>query len=445
MLCTSPRDLPSLGKLLESSRFRSWSAVHGERLVKLVTREALDRARQRTLKGESVKFELVESEIQKHLEPAQKAVLNLTGTVLHTNLGRAPLGPALKSVADRLGGYSVLEYDLESGKRGRRGESAERLIRWLTGAEAAVMVNNCAAAMILLLSTHAAGREVIVSRGELVEIGGSYRVPDILRMSGCKLVEVGATNRTRIQDFARAVTEDTAMVLSTHRSNFEIVGFTESPTPAEYQDLAATHGILAAHDLGSGMLTPIVNDEPTVSDSLGFDLTAFSGDKLLGGPQCGVIMGKPELVEACRKHPLFRALRCDKLTLALMEETLRRHARGPQHVQSLRLLQTSLADLEPRRDRILEELKTILPEDIFAEPSPTESQVGGGTMPGGTLDSLGIVLRTESESGALQARLRRAETPIVSRIEREQVLLDFRALPPEDDSILLESLRKIFT
>lgn len=445
MLCTSPRDLPSVGKLMESPKFSALSDLHGETLVKLALREVLDKARQQILTGCSIPMEGIECEVLEVLSPGQKAVLNLTGTVLHTNLGRAPLGAALQSVAERLQGYSVLEYDLKSGKRGRRGDSAERLVRWLTGAPAAVMVNNCAAAMILLLSTHAVGREVIVSRGELVEIGGSYRVPDILRMSGCKLVEVGATNRTRISDFEKAITEDTAMILSTHRSNFEIVGFTESPSPEQYQKLAAEHGILTAHDLGSGMLTRVVEDEPTVGESLGFDLTAFSGDKLLGGPQCGIIIGQPHLVEACRKHPLFRALRCDKLTLALMEETLRRHARGPRHVQSLQLLSTSLEELQARAESVLSEIKSILPETILPELSSTRSQVGGGTMPGGTLDSVAIRLSTQNDSGALQDSLRRAEIPIVSRIENEQVLLDFRALSPEEDSKLLESLRKIFT
>ena len=393
------------------------------------------------------------------LEPTQKRVLNLTGTILHTNLGRAPLGSLLDAVAERLRGYSVLEFDLETGKRGKRGEAVERLLRWTTGArlgwnaeattgaEAALMVNNCSAAMILLLTVLAKDREVIVSRGELVEIGGGFRIPDILALSGARLVEVGTTNRTRISDYEKAITEETGILLTTHRSNFEIVGFTQSPTVEELLALGRKNNLPVVYDLGSGMLTPVVEGEPSVKEASRFSLTAFSGDKLLGGPQCGVIMGAKELVERCRKHPYYRAFRCDKLTLALMEEVLRRHANAPETVPTIELLSGDIESLRERATRFLESVREVLPSTIKGEVVEAVAQVGGGSLPGGDVPSFAVKLSPDdpSELQRLQAALRGAATPIIVRLEKGSAYLDFRSLPASDDQELSEGFRRVFT
>lgn len=447
MICQTPRDLPALGKLLEQPDVKLLVDRHGDALVKLALRDVLERARGRLLDGQSVPGEGLVGEAAELLEPAQKRVLNLTGTVLHTNLGRAPLGDMLGSVAERLRGYSVLEYDLHTGKRGKRGESVERLLRWLTGAPAALMVNNCASAMLLLLTALAKGKEVIVSRGELVEIGGSFRVPDILELSGARLVEVGTTNRTRIADYERAITENTGLLLCTHRSNFEIVGFTESPGPSELVALGARHGIPVVHDLGSGMLTRVVEGEPTVGESQVFDLTAFSGDKLFGGPQCGVISGRAELVTRCRKHPFYRALRCDKLTLAIMEEALRRHAEAPQTVPTVELLAATLPSLRRRAEALFQSLQEFLPASYRADVVDTIARVGGGSLPGGDIPSVAIAITPLSEGSEhkLQCSLRECTPPIIGRLDGGRLLLDLRSLPAADDEEFFESIRRFFT
>jgi L-seryl-tRNA(Ser) seleniumtransferase len=446
MTCRSPRDLPSVGKLLEDTTYAPLLATHGETLLKASIREVLDDSRRLLLDGKTVELEQLFRQITTLLEPSQKRVLNLTGTVLHTNLGRAPLGDLLTAVATRLRGYSVLEFDLKTGKRGKRGEAVERLLRWATGAEAAVMVNNCSAAMVLLLTVLAKGKEVIVSRGELVEIGGSFRIPDILALSGAHLVEVGTTNRTRIGDFERAITENTGLILSTHRSNFEIVGFTESPTAEELISLGEKYDIPVAYDLGSGMLTRIVEKEPSVPDSSGFSLTAFSGDKLLGGPQCGVLVGQKALVERCRRHPFYRAFRCDKLTLALMEEALRRHAGQPESVPTVGLLKADLSGLRSRAAALLEAIKDVIPEDFSADVLDTETQVGGGSLPGGTISSAALRLTPPPGSDQKwQRRLREAETPMIVRLEKGSLFLEFRSLPECDDSEVIQGIRRIFT
>lgn len=448
MTCHSPRDLPSVGKLLQDSRYSSLLDCHGEELVKHAIREALERYRSRLLDGESVELEHLYSTVADLLEPSQRRVLNLTGTILHTNLGRAPLGDLLTTVSERLKGYSVLEYDLETGKRGKRGEVVERLLRWTTGAEAAVMVNNCSAAMVLLLTVLAKGKEVIVSRGELVEIGGSFRIPDILELSGATLREVGTTNRTRIADYERAINEKTGLLLTTHRSNFEIVGFTESPTADELIQLGHKHQIPVAYDLGSGMLTTVVEGEPSVPDSTNFDLTAFSGDKLLGGPQCGVLVGRQEYVQRCRRHPFYRAFRCDKLTLALMEEALRRHATVPRSVPTVELLASDVEQLRERAKKVLSELGSLLPGDLAATVIDTEAQVGGGSLPGGSVASVAIRLRPSGDGRSDQAWqrfFRGAPTPIIVRLEKGDLLMDFRSHPATDDEELLSVCRKIFT
>ena len=447
MKTVTPRELPSVGELLEHPAVRELSAAHGEELTKFAVREAIDSLRRRILEGEPVALDRLPEVAEALLEPSQKRVLNLTGTILHTNLGRAPLGSLLNAVAERLRGYSVLEFDLETGKRGKRGEAVERLLRWTTGAEAALMVNNCSAAMILLLTVLAKDREVVVSRGELVEIGGGFRIPDILALSGARLVEVGTTNRTRIADYEKAITEETGILLTTHRSNFEIVGFTQSPTVDELLELGRKHNLPVVFDLGSGMLTPVVEGEPSVKESSRFSLTAFSGDKLLGGPQCGVIMGAKELVERCRKHPYYRAFRCDKLTLALMEEVLRRHANSPETVPTIELLTGDTEALRERASRFLDSVRGVLPSTLTAAVVETEAQVGGGSLPGGSVASFAVKLSPHdpTELQKLQSRLRSAATPIIVRLGKGSAYLDFRSLPAADDPELTEGFRRVFT
>lgn len=444
---SSPRELPSVEKFLATPALVKLVQEHGSEFVKLAAREALEGYRRRLLVGEEVELEGLPGAVEALLQPSQRRVFNLTGTVLHTNLGRAPLGSLLASVSERLSGYSALEFDLQNGKRGCRGAGVERLLRWATGAPAALLVNNCAAAMILLLTALAKDREVIVSRGELVEIGGGVRIPDILALSGARLVEVGTTNRTRIADYERALTEDTGMLLTTHRSNFEILGFTESPGWDELLALGQKHGLPVVYDLGSGMLTPVVEGEPSVGEATRFDLTAFSGDKLLGGPQCGVIVGREELVEACRKHPLYRALRCDKLTLALLEETLRRHLGGSEPVPALELLTGDVSSLKKRAERLLEQIGHSLPPELSARVVPTVAQVGGGSSPGKGIPSFALEFtpRDPATLLGLQQRLRQAPTPIIGRLEKGSCYLDLRTLPPTDDEELLKGLKRVFT
>jgi L-seryl-tRNA(Ser) seleniumtransferase len=411
-------------------------------LVKAALQEALAEVRAQLLNGRQVDLSGLLGTVSDSLAPSYARVINCTGTVLHTNLGRAPLGPALKTVAEELDGYSALEYDLAQGQRGKRGQAVERRLRWLTGSPAALVVNNCAAAMILLLTAHAKDREVIVSRGELVEIGGGFRIPDILSMSGAKLVEVGTTNRTRIADYEKAINQQTAMLLTTHSSNFQMVGFTQAPSADELLDLGQKHSIPVVFDLGSGMLTPTVSGEPSVAEAARFPLCAFSGDKLLGGPQCGILLGRQDLVEGCRRHPLFRALRCDKLTLALLEETLRRHALDPTSIPTLGFLQSDPEGLRLRAEALKEKLV-----GWQAEAESTRGQVGGGSLPGGTLDSWALVLsappgRTVSD---LHQALRQGRPAVVGRIEKERLVLDLKAVLPRHDNTLLRRLNEVFT
>jgi L-seryl-tRNA(Ser) seleniumtransferase len=442
MVCRHPRELPQLGALWEATEYRELRTQYGDSLVKAALQEAMAEVRARLLEGGEVDLSGLHRQVNDSLAPSYARVINATGTVLHTNLGRAPLGPALKAVAEELDGYSALEYDLSQGRRGKRGEAVERRLRWLTGSPAALVVNNCAAAMILLLTAHAKDREVIVSRGELVEIGGGFRIPDILAMSGAKLVEVGTTNRTRIADYRQAISDQTALMLTTHSSNFRMVGFTQAPTPQELLALGQESGIPIVFDLGSGMLTPVVEGEPSVAEAARFPLCAFSGDKLLGGPQCGILLGHPDLVEGCRRHPLFRALRCDKITLALLEETLRRHAVDASSLPTVELLGSAPEALRERAEALEEGLGGW---DIQVLAS--RGQVGGGSLPGGTLDSWCLSLSPPAGRSAadLHAALRQGRPAVVCRIEKGRLILDLKAVTPRDDKALLRRLNEVFT
>ncbi len=384
-------------------------------------------------------------------QPSLRRVVNATGVVLHTNLGRAPLAPeAIAAVVDVAAGYSTLEYDLAAGARGSRHGHAAHLVRELTGADDALVVNNNAAACVLALSALAAGREVIVSRGELVEIGGSFRIPDILRQSGCRLVEVGTTNKTRIADYRAAITPDTALLLKVHPSNFAVVGFTEAASLAEVVALGREVGVPSMIDLGSGALPSTaelralgVGGEPSARDvvAIGVDLATFSGDKLLGGPQAGVLAGRADAIARCRRHPLLRAVRPDKLTLAALVATLGlyRDGRG-RDVPALAMLGAAPDELRRRA----------LALAAACGPSPhlavieTSSAVGGGALPTAELPSWALALDGPGAADAIDRALRAAPVPVVGRIVDGRVVLDVRTILPRDEVDVVAAVRMLF-
>ena len=359
----------------------------------------------------------VEETVAAARRPSLRRVLNATGVLVHTNLGRAPLAPAaLERVAAVGGGYSNLEYDLSDGGRGSRQDHLAPLLRRLTGAEAGLVVNNNAAAVLLALAALGEGREVIVSRGELIEIGDGFRIPEVLARSGARLVEVGTTNRTRAADYERAIGPDTALLLRVHQSNFRVVGFSQQPRVAELAAVAARHGLPLVEDLGSGALVD-VEGEPTPAASLaaGADLVCFSGDKLLGGPQAGVVAGRADLVERLRRHPLQRALRADKLSLAALEGTLALYLDRPHELPVLRMLREPADDVRARAER--------LAEAVAGAVEATVARVGGGALPLAELPSYACAVEEE-----LAAALRLGEPPVVAVVRDGHTLLDCRTL-----------------
>lgn len=377
------------------------------------------------------------------MRPRHRHVVNATGIVLHTGLGRAPLAaPAAEALA-QAAGYAVVEVDPRTGERDQRELGVAGLFAELTGAGGALVVNNNAAAATLLLAALCAGREIVVSRGELVEIGGGFRVPDVLRRAGCTMVEVGTTNKTHLRDFVDATTPATAAWLKVHPSNFRIEGFAGTPEPAELVAAAAPRGVLVLHDLGSGLLyrgaIAGLHDEPRVHDSLaaGIHVTCFSGDKLLGGPQCGVLLGSAELVARCRAHPLYRALRCDKLVLAALEATLRIYRDGDplREIPTLRLLAAGPAELQQRSER----LAALLP-GRSAVVVPSESFAGSGANPARPLPSYAVAVPGgAAEAEALRAR---GPVPVFARIADGKVLLDARTLLLEDLAVVAAAVQR---
>jgi len=363
-----------------------------------------------------------------HVAPSLRRAINATGVVLHTNLGRAPLATAaLERVREVAAGYSNLEYDLATGSRGSRQDHLAALLRRLTGAEDALVVNNNAAAVLLALAALAEGREVVVSRGELIEIGDGFRIPDVLARSGARLVEVGTTNRTRAADYEAMVGPETAAILRVHQSNFRVVGFTERPPLSELAGVARRNAVALVDDLGSGSLVPL-EDEPLVTDSLaaGVDLVTFSGDKLLGGPQAGIVLGRAELVDLLRRHPLQRALRPDKLTLAALEGTLLLYAdpeRALTEVPALRALGEPLERVRERAER--------LAALVGGRVVETTACAGGGALPLHELPSAACAVELEQASA-----LRLADPPVIAVVRDELTLLDCRTIPDEDvDSV----------
>jgi L-seryl-tRNA(Ser) seleniumtransferase len=354
-------------------------------------------------------------------EPSLRRVLNATGVIVHTNLGRAPLAEeALAQVVEAARGYSNLELDLRDGVRGSRQDHVAPILRRLTGAEAAIVVNNNAAAMLLALAALAEDREVIVSRGELIEIGDGFRIPDVLARSGARLVEVGTTNRTRAADYEAAVGPDTALVLRVHQSNFRVVGFTEQPRLGELAAVARRHGLPLLDDLGSGVLTELPG-EPSARESLaaGADLVCFSGDKLLGGPQAGIVVGRAELVERLRRHPLHRAVRADKLTLAALEGTLRVYLDAPERIPVLRMLEENVEVVRARAERLASLVGGTVEETV--------GRVGGGALPLAELPSFACAVE-ESLAGLLRG----GAPPVVGIVRDGRLLLDCRTLGDDE-------------
>ena len=407
------RDLPSVDELARQST---------DPLAVEAARKVVARAREQIQRGDDPGdlAALLQNELDAAHTPHLRRVINATGVIVHTNLGRAPLAEAaLDRVREIARGYSNLEYDLQSGARGSRQDHVAGILRRLTGAEAALVVNNNAAAVMLALAALAEGREVLVSRGELIEIGDGFRIPDVLARSGAILREIGTTNRTRAADYDRAVGPETALLLRVHQSNFRVLGFTEQPSVKELAAVARRHELPLVDDLGSGALAR-VEDEPSVRASLeaGADLVCFSGDKLLGGPQAGIVVGSAELVERLRRHPLQRAVRADKLTLAALEGTLTLYLdpeRATREVPVLRMAGESAAGVRARADR--------LAELVGGEVEETVARIGGGALPLAELPSFACAVEEE-----LAAGLRAGESPVVAVVRDGRLLLDCRTL-----------------
>lgn len=448
------REVPALDRMLGSERVRGWEERWGRASVKEALRAALDVERKRLLRAGGGTFrtervlEAAREELEAAATPSLRRVLNATGVVLHTNLGRAPLARVALAAMEVGGAYSNLEYDLERGARGSRYAHCAGLLRELTGAEAALVVNNNAAAVALVVNEFAAGREVIVSRGELVEIGGSFRLPDIVRRAGAELVEVGTTNRTRGADYREAIGVRTGLVLKVHPSNYRLVGFTEEVPLSAVAAIARTAGVPVAHDLGSGLLLPeLLPDfppEPGVRASLeaGADLVSWSADKLLGGPQAGVLLGRREAVARLRRNPLLRAFRVDKATLAALEATLRLY-REPQRalreVPALRALSEPAEEVEARARRALAGVSFDPPPRV--EIRRMKAVVGGGAFPGLELPSAGWVVEGVPPE-PVEARCRDGTPPLVGRVSDGRFWLDFRTLLPGEEREAAEALRR---
>jgi L-seryl-tRNA(Ser) seleniumtransferase len=459
------RELPSVDELLSRPRILASIERAGRAIVTQAARNVLSALRSQlrnaadTSADEAAMANLsalgsiesrVMAEVEDALAPALVRVINATGVILHTNLGRAPLSPgAAAAIAKTATRYSNLEYDILSGERGKRDVHTSRLLAELTGAESAVVVNNNAAAVFLVLNTLSKGAEVIVSRGELIEIGDGFRIPDIMSESGAILREVGTTNRTRIRDYERAIGEHTRLLLRVHPSNFRILGFAERPSLEELVALGHRTQIPVYEDLGSGCITDLSASgvaEPLVRESCraGVAVVSFSGDKLLGGPQAGIIAGKKEMVERIRRNPLFRALRVDKLTIGALEEILRAYLRGaPDEIPALRMIRLSADDISARAENFVQQIRTALPRDARVDLQPGFSVIGGGSTPDQQLATQLISIESRRHSASsLEERLRKPQSglPVVARILDDRLVLDLRTVFPDEETSLASAL-----
>lgn len=436
--------LPGVGSLMESAELAPLLDRAPRATVTNAVRAAIESVRMGTQVAPATTAawsELVDSELADITRPSLRRVINATGVVLHTNLGRAPLATAaIRAMQEVAAGFSNLEYDLESGERGSRYTHCVSLLREITGCEDALVVNNCAAALVLAVDTFARDREVVISRGELVEIGGSFRIPDIMRRGGARLVEVGTTNRTHLRDYADAISPDTGAIIKVHRSNFVMSGFTAAVPVDQLADLGRERGVPVVHDLGSGLLLNLdefgLCGEPTASDALrmGSDVVTLSSDKLLGGPQAGILLGKVAAIEQLRTNPLARALRVDKLTISALGATLalyRDRATALREIPVLAMLSATPASLRQRADALATKLRTL---GVQCEVVASRSSVGGGTFPDAVLESFAVALNGDAVSAG--KKLRAAATPVVGRISDERLLLDVRSVLPGEDGAL---------
>lgn len=455
------RAIPSINELVESLVTDGWVKRVPRVVIVEVARDVVQRFRESvaavgsTLDGRIVGERLLH-EIASVLEREERLPLhrtiNATGILLHTGLGRAPLAEsAVDALADVAGGYAPVELDLQSGNRGKRRHVVEKMLQRLTGCEAAVVVNNNAGALLLTLSTLARGRHVIVSRGELIEIGGSFRLPEVIEAGGAILREVGTTNKTRVSDYERAIDDTTGAILKAHSSNYRIEGFTAAVEIAELVAIGHSRGVPVIHDIGSGVLTPehaalLPGTEPDAQSSIraGADVVLFSGDKLLGGPQCGLIIGRKALIDRIDGSPLMRALRVDKLTLASLGATLQIHQdleRARREIPVLRLLSTSLDHLRSRAGYLVEQLGAI---DGMADVqvAPSQAFLGGGSAPAQAIESIAIQIRAEElGAAALAARLRVGEPSVVARVQSDAVVCDLRSMFDDEDERFIEAIR----
>ena len=457
------RNLPSVDELLRSQSAREIIDAAGEQYLAALARKAIEILRQEIGKDaandRSKESLLADAEDrlkslwQAEIKTEIKKVINATGVVIHTNLGRAPLSDnARRAIADEASGYCTLEYNLETGKRGKRGGRAERMLAELTGAESVLVVNNCAAAAFFVLTVFASGGEVVISRGELVEIGGDFRVPDVLSQSGAALREVGTTNRTKLADYEKAVGDHTRMILRVHTSNYKIVGFTAMPTVAELSALAKKHKILLYEDIGSGALFDLsefgLADEPVVSRSIeaGADVVSFSGDKLLGGPQSGIIVGRLDLIEKLRKHPLYRALRVDKLGLAALEATLQAYRRdsATSEIPVTRMLSMTESEIAERVVRFGKKLDEATGKNgnLQIEIVDGLSAVGGGAAPATQLKTKLLALsHRRMPAERLEHLLRSSDPPVIARIVDGRVMIDLRTVLEDDEAEIAASIQ----
>lgn len=451
------RQIPKVDDVLHIPEIHSFLENVPRPVVVESIRQALASLRQNILEGNVHTFsfehllESIRAQVVKRQERHLKRVINGTGIIVHTNLGRSNLSQkAIEAVTEAAGAYSNLEYDLQAGERGSRYSHIEGVLCDLLGCEAALVVNNNAAAVLLVLSTLAKGKEAIISRGELVEIGGSFRVPDVMQQGGCILRDVGATNRTHLRDYERAITEQTGLLLRVHTSNYRIVGFTHSVSLEDLKVLSLQAGIPLVEDMGSGLLIkltqPGLADEPTVQESLaaGVDVVTFSGDKLLGGPQAGIIVGKKQYIEQIKQHPLNRALRIDKMTLAALEVTLshyRYQEDALQHIPTLRMIEVKRENLQKKAESLLEQFrKASLPASLVE----ASSQVGGGALPIQQLPTYCVCLELLNVSpNQIASRLRRGTPPIIGRIVKDRYLLDVRTLDDSEFPTVVEQIRQM--
>lgn len=452
------RNLPSVNQLLESPQLKQMVQTVNHSVVADGVRNFLDELREQvsTESGDvsiptpSEIADKIANWLKTEEKPYLRPVINGTGIILHTGLGRAPLAKsAIESVKQISQGYASVEVDVRTGERGQRIKSVEKLLCELTGAEAAAVVNNNAAATMLALSAIAVGKEVIVSRGQLIEIGGSYRLPDVMECSGAKLREVGTTNKTHLFDYQRAINEETGALLKVHPSNFEVVGFTKTVSTKEMVALASEHDLPVIDDVGSGALIDFsefgLMDEPVVSQSIkdGADVVLFSGDKLIGGPQCGIIIGKKKYIEMILSNPLMRAMRVDKMTLAALSATLliyRDESRARTEIPILRMLSMPQENLKLRAEKVVTQLSH-LPGLELCEAVESESMLGGGSLPTQKLSTWCVALTPKNQSvDKLSAGLRNGESSIMGRVQKDRFFLDMRTVQPSQDASLVESV-----